>query len=104
LRNPPSRFLWEIPDDLIEEYKFKIDNNLFWNNFSFKEHSISSNTKIVKKVANNDVSQFNRWDKVVHPKFWNWLITTLNWEIADIAFSWVWIKKMNIRIAPVRKI
>jgi hypothetical protein len=40
---------------------------------------------------------------VSHPKFWNWIITSLSWEIAEIAFSGEWIKKMNIRIAPVRK-
>jgi hypothetical protein len=34
-----------------------------------QEHSISSNAKLVKKVANNDVSQFARGDRVSHPKF-----------------------------------
>jgi len=107
VRNPASRFLEEIPKELLQEYEiwnlYKNDN-LFWNSFKLQEYSISNNAKIVRKVANNDVSQFARWDKVSHPKFWNWIITSLSWEIADIAFSWVWIKKMNIKIAPVRKI
>jgi hypothetical protein len=32
------------------------------------------------------------------------MITELRGEIADIAFPWNGIKKMNIRIAPIRKI
>ena len=44
------------------------------------------------------------WDRVEHHKFWVWIITSLDWELAEIAFGWAWIKKMNIRIAPVKKI
>jgi hypothetical protein len=52
----------------------------------------------------NDIADFSVWDKVSHHKFWNWLITSLTWEIAEIEFAWVWSKKMNIKIAPVKKI
>jgi hypothetical protein len=84
---------------------FPKKDNFFWNN-SLKFHTteINEDTKIIRKVADNDISQFNKWDRVSHPKFWTWIITTLNWETADIAFSWFGIKKMNIRIAPVRKL
>ena len=55
-------------------------------------------------MQNNDVWLFKRWERVSHPKFWNGIITLLNWELAEIAFEWVGVKKMNIRIAPVRKL
>jgi DNA helicase-2/ATP-dependent DNA helicase PcrA len=111
VRNPESRFLKEIPSDLIEEYSWaesQLNNRWFFEN-SFNPlkitiHETNSWAKLVKKIQDNDISQFSRWDRINHPKFGNWIITSLNWELAEIAFSWKWIKKMNIKIAPVRKI
>lgn len=110
VRNPESRFLKEIPLKYLVWYDLweylNSWNNFFWNNDSFSfwtNSNIISKPKIFAK-SNNDVSTFSRWDKINHPKFWNWIIVWLNWEIAEIAFTWNWIKKMNIKIAPVRKI
>ena len=117
LRNPESRFMKEIPKDHIEMYDMSEFTNS-WNWSIFSNSSLSwnsewfsfwnntwwfSTTPKIKVQANNDVSQFTRWDKVTHPKFGWWIITSLNWELAEIAFSGKWTKKMNIRIAPVRK-
>lgn len=109
VRNPESRFLAEIDKSLLQDYDiselFSKKDNFFWNSsIKFQETEINKNTKIVRKVADNDISEFTRGDKIYHPKFWNWIITLLNWETADIAFSGVWVKKMNIRIAPVRRV
>ncbi len=116
VRNPISRFMKEIPEDHIEDYDLsEYLRNKWWFSFNsfgwsksdwlqIKSLKSDSNIKMVKKIADNDVSQFNKWDKVIHPKFGWWLITDLNWELASIAFAWKWIKKMNIRIAPVRKV
>jgi len=109
VRNPESRFLAEIDKSLLIDYDmsdlFPKKDNFFWNNsLKFHETKIDKDTKIIRKVADNDISQFSRGDKVSHPKFGNWIITILNWETADIAFSGVWVKKMNIRIAPVRRV
>ncbi len=108
VRNPESRFLKEIDSNLLQDYDlsdlFPKRDKFFWNNdLKFHTTEINKDTKIVRKVADNDISQFARWDRVSHPKFGTWIITVLNWETADIAFSGVWVKKMNIRIAPVRK-
>ncbi len=117
VRNPESRFMKEIPKDHIEMYDMSEFTNS-WNWSIFSSSSLSwnsewfsfwgntwwfSTTPKIKIQANNDVSQFTRWDRVTHPKFGWWIITELNWELATIAFSWKWTKKMNIRIAPVRK-
>jgi len=118
VRNPVSRFIKEIPTDLLENYDLwnftKSSNSYFsnarllWNSesFSWFNTSFSSETfsKPKIKVADNDISQFNLWDRVSHPKFWNGIITWLNWELATIAFTWKWAIKMNIKIAPVRKV
>jgi len=120
VRNPVSRFIKEIPPDLLENYDlwsfsktwnlsfwtwFRINNsgfNLFNDSVSSTQWQWFSKPKI--KVANNDITAFSLWDRVNHPKFWNGIITILSWELATIAFTWKWAIKMNIRIAPVRKI
>jgi len=109
VRNPESRFISEIDNNLLQEYDlwdlFPKSDSFFWNNnLKFHTTEINKDTKIVRKVADNDVSQFARWDRVSHPKFWTGIITSITWEIWEIAFSWVWVKKMSLKIAPVRKI
>lgn len=111
IRNPESRFLKEIDGKYLENFDISdyIENSLNFfdsiskSNFNF-ESSWNNVAKLIKKLPENDISDFSVWLKVSHPKFWNGIITELNWEIAAIAFSWKWIKKMNIKIAPVRKI
>lgn len=108
--NPPSRFLKEIP----AEYTEKIENkksgywNFFWNSStsstfeSIKDFSFTPKTR---SLIHNDVSTFSLWDRVNHAKFWPWTIISLKESIADIAFPWwIWIKKMNIELAPIEKI
>jgi hypothetical protein len=84
----------------------EISNFSLWSSFSNMD-SFSSGWSIIPKPKIkefNDITNFAVWDKVSHHKFGNGLITSLNWEIAEIAFSWIWIKKMNIKIAPVKKV
>ena len=106
VRNPASRFIKEIPKEYIEDYKMEMSCYSLWNSFSSMD-SFSSGWSLIQKMKPkeyNDITNFTVWDKVIHHKFWNWLITSLTWEIAEIAFAWVWTKKMNIKIAPVKKI
>jgi DNA helicase-2/ATP-dependent DNA helicase PcrA len=110
-RNPESRFVKEIPNEFIEKYDLseyvKSSNNFFssynnpYSNVEFK--SSTWYTKPKTPIQNNDVSSFLVWSKVYHPKFGNWMITELSGEIASVAFPWNGIKKMNIRIAPIKK-
>lgn len=112
IRNPKSRFLEEIPVEHMLERELSWGNffessnsssfgSLFGSNAGAKEGNY---TPIKKPKVDNDVTSFSLWDRVNHPKFWNGIITALSWENADIAFSGQGIKKMNIKIAPVRKI
>ena len=111
-RNPESRFISEIPNIHMEDFIIN-ETNLWWNSlFSSKISPKTSHlwrnkeARVDRKIkVSNDFSNFSVWDRVVHPKFGGWLITTLNWELAEIWFSWgKSIKKMNIRIAPVKKV
>jgi len=95
--------------DFVKSWNWSVFwwSSLTWNSewFSFWNNTwwFDSKPKI-KTQANNDVSQFARGDRITHPKFGGWIITSLNWELAEIAFSDKWVKKMNIKIAPVRKV
>lgn len=99
INNPESRFVSEIPSELIEHYETSFQNP-FWNSFSISDTPKSFVVK--KKIVENNLDDFQVWTKVSHPKFWNWVIINLNWDLWEIAFSWIWIKKMNIKIAPVK--
>ncbi|PID87523.1 ATP-dependent DNA helicase PcrA [Candidatus Gracilibacteria bacterium] len=113
VRNPVSRFVKEIPLEYLVDYDLgeflECKTPLFGNSLSSNNDSFSfgdsKTIKVQKKEKiNNNISDFSRGDKVSHPKFGGGLITSLNGELAEIAFSGYGIKKMNIRIAPVRKI
>ena len=110
VRNPVSRFFKEIPVEVIKNYEIKFNTPnpfggvLWWNNLDLWVWFWERKVLIKKPKTNNNVSDFARWDKVSHPKFGGWLIVSLNWELAEIAFSGKGIKKMNIKIAPVRKV
>jgi DNA helicase-2/ATP-dependent DNA helicase PcrA len=110
MRNPKSRFIEEIPICNIKEIWLCNDKNFFWD-FNFSQESTLQlqshlTTRESKKIAkqDNDVSIFSIGDRVSHPKFWNGIINSLYWELAEIAFSQWGLKKMNIRIAPVKKL
>lgn len=109
VRNPESRFLKEIPLDFLEDYdisSFVSGNSFFsssfWSKFDYNE--TKEPIRKIKATQNNDIKDFSIWTRINHHKFWNWIITELNSEIASIAFSWIWIKKMNIKIAPIKVI
>lgn len=106
LTNPESRFLKEIDRELIEEYQFETKSffeNINLNNFSCVDIGDNNIFKIKKNIIQNDVLNFSVWNEVIHPKFWNWIIISISWDIADIKFK-EWIKKMNIKIAPIKKV
>lgn len=102
--NPESRFLKEIDRELIEEYQFKT-NSFFenTNNFSWFDIDDNNTFKVKKNIIQNDVSDFNVWDYINHPRFGDGIIISITWDIANISFRW-WTKKMNIKIAPIKKI
>lgn len=103
VRNPESRFMAEIPATDIETVEM-------WWGFSFSTASSfwSSSGESTMQVARtpkveNNVADFRAGERVQHHKFGIWIIESLLWELAEIRFA-SGIKKMNIRIAPVKKI
>jgi DNA helicase II / ATP-dependent DNA helicase PcrA len=103
IRNPASRFLKEIPEEYLEVISQKIDTNFFHNSFSFWETDAII-PAIKKPTQINDVTQFHVWDKIEHHKFGTGIILSMVWDLSEIHFSSCGTKKMNIKIAPVKKV
>ena len=103
VRNPESRFIQEIPQENIETIEIG-----GWFSFSTSSTFWSDLSETTMRVARapaieNNVADFRLWEQVEHHKFGIWTIDSIVWEIAEIRFK-IGIKKMNIRIAPVKKI
>lgn len=110
VRNPESRFMKEVPEEYIESYDLWNSSmgrsDFFWSSSKLEFNSLKSNpqVKIVRKVQENNIEDFHVGDRVEHIRFGTGFISELNGEIADIIFSGKWKKKMNIKIAPVKKV
>lgn len=108
--NPKSRFIKEIPSEytnfeqvLRNDFTFSSFNFIKKpSNFTFTSEDIASSK--IKKVENN-VGEFKLWDKVDHVKFGVWTLISIDWEYGNIAFGW-WngIKKMSLKLAPIKKL
>lgn len=100
VRNPESRFVGEIPGENIEKVEMRgwFSFDTMWWGFG----SMESTMKAVKKpVEENNVADFRPGMRVQHHKFGIGIIDSLVWELAEIRFR-AGVKKMNIRIAPVK--
>ena len=104
VKNPESRFMKEIPAECIETeeigWGFSFSSMGWFSQSSWTE----STMRVAKRVlVENNVADFRLWEQVEHHKFGIGTIDSLVWELAEIRFR-SGIKKMNIRIAPVKKI
>lgn len=112
--NPKSRFVKEIPTEYIyiEEKRgtaqsiFGSGGSGFSNLNSLFSGASSSQTTTtpIRKSVKNSAWDFSLGDRVEHAQYGVGTIVGINGAVADIAFSGTGIKKMNIEIAPVKKI
>ncbi len=128
--NPKSRFVKEIPEEYLEVDTnrwsaqsifgtgtggFSSFGSIFGNPLEKGGHgglgsqknqsSVSQARQLLSQGAKrNNASDFSMWDRVKHPQYGVGTIVTIKDVIADIAFSGMGIKKMNIEIAPIEKV
>lgn len=106
--NPPSRFLDEIPAEYAIEESKGMNTINFAPSFSagFGSSSVfaQSTPKPQAMKPRNDASAFAAGDEVEHPQFGRGKIVGMQGNVANILFGGYGIKKMNIEIAPVRKV
>ena len=93
--NPPSRFISDIPASLFEEHAVYEEDmaETFLEKFSKK-----------KKTQRYQSEKFGSGDRIFHETFGQGLIVGLQGEMATVAFSKVGLKKLDLTIAPIRKI
>lgn len=117
IRNKPSRFIEEIPEEFTEVYE--IPNSWGWSWFFstvwiwyswprpswwlVNEPSSWRRVTSMPKTT-NDVSSFVVWTRVEHPKFGVWVIVWIRWDLWDISFGSHWTKKMSLKVAPIKKV
>lgn len=121
--NPPSRFLAEIPEALVDKREQKADSPFFPNQrksfrpapFYRKKSSTSfssqSETKLKRPVeAATDLHSFDQTqdlrpgDMVEHTQFGSGLVLSLEGKLVSIAFKRAGVKKMMLGIAPLKKL
>ena len=112
--NPKSRFVKEIPTDYIQiEEKRGNAQSIFGSGgsgfsslstlFSGAGSTLSW-SQIKTPKAKNSASEFSLGDRVEHAQYGIGTIVSIAWSVADIAFSGTGIKKMNVEIAPIKKL
>jgi len=89
--NSPSRFIYELPDDLVYQDKEKIG-------------FIGRLMKKTDKKTKSAIIDLRPADKVVHKVFGEGIVVKINKNIAEIAFADAGLKKIAIDMAPIRKV
>jgi DNA helicase-2/ATP-dependent DNA helicase PcrA len=94
--NPPSRFLDDIPEELVESHNLK---NTILNESGF----ISARSEELKSSPIGE-KIFKDGDRIRHKVFGDGMIVASQGDILTIAFSGVGLKKLSASIAPLKKI
>lgn len=97
--NPPSRFIDDIPEHLIEN----IENESISSFISSKKKKFDVKDMKNAKSSLPKVS-FKCGERVNHDVFGNGTIVAIQGDIMTVAFSGVGLKKLSISVAPLRKL
>jgi DNA helicase-2/ATP-dependent DNA helicase PcrA len=90
--NSPSRFLDDLPEELVDGIK---ENN---------SQIVMGISTPKKNVQRNAVEDFSEGDRIEHNKFGTGVIVQIEKNIASIAFAGQGVKKMDLRVAPMKKV
>ncbi|MBI2439479.1 MAG: UvrD-helicase domain-containing protein [Candidatus Moranbacteria bacterium] len=120
--NPPSRFIQEIPEHLIDEAERvssgMLGKRYFQKSFRKFPQSAKKNDAFVtmaKSVSGDDKKnqtvksapltreEVRPGDTVEHPQFGSGLVISLSGTLITIAFKRFGVKKMMLGVAPLRK-
>lgn len=110
--NPPSRFLSEIPTELVEKREQKPESAFFPNRkpafrssfgYSRKTSSVEASKYPSEKTASGAMD-LRPGDMVEHDQFGSGLVLSLDGKLVSVAFKRAGVKKMMLGVAPLRKI
>lgn len=108
--NPPSRFLSEIPPELVEEREMagggmmqkRTPGNQVYHRVAFAPKKTLDETgpeHFSQEAA--QVGDVRPGDLVMHPQFGGGLIISVSGTLATIAFKRFGVKKMMLGVAPL---
>lgn len=87
--NPPSRFLNDIPEELMEESSHKPEDE--------------STNSISEKNPKKNKENYSDGEKVSHPDFGDGIVISSDKENITVVFKKVGIKKLSLSHAPLKK-
>ncbi len=112
--NPPSRFLAEIPETLVERREQKPASTFFSDrkpsygrNFGYRSRTSQSAQTAREKVLERPTEKatdLRPGDMVEHPQFGSGLVISIDGKLVSIAFKRAGVKKMMLGVAPLKKV
>ncbi|MFA5777610.1 MAG: UvrD-helicase domain-containing protein [Parcubacteria group bacterium] len=93
--NPPSRFLSEIPEHLLDNHESRIMN--YDSDFEKNKKSIAHDSEFI-------IQKFKDGEHVHHPDFGDGVVISIQGDIITVAFKKNGIKKLALKFAPLKKI
>lgn len=110
--NPPSRFLSEIPAELLDKREQKPESAFFPSRKSSYRSSFGYRRKTSSVEAPKSPSEktalgatdLRPGDMVEHDQFGSGLVLSLDGKLVSVAFKRAGVKKMMLGVAPLKKI
>lgn len=109
--NPPSRFLAEIPDELLEKREQKPESAFFPRRRSsfgqprhFSRKPSPSNHETVPERPPEKATDLRPGDMVEHVQFGSGLVLSIDGKLVSVAFKRAGVKKMMLGVAPLKKV
>ncbi|MFZ1684759.1 MAG: 3'-5' exonuclease, partial [Candidatus Zixiibacteriota bacterium] len=105
--NPPSRFLSEIPENLIETREMKMGSVFFQKPKRFTAaypRQIRTPKLTLDGPPIQPATDLRPGDMVTHAEFGNGLVIALDGTLVSVAFKKRGVKKMMLGVAPLQKV
>jgi len=100
--NEPSRFLLDIPEELVN--KKLPATRIFANEANDSKNGSILNDEDFSCRLKTKSDNFSPGDKVRHNKFGEGIIVSIKDLIATVAFAGKGVKKLDLSIAPLKKV
>jgi len=101
--NPPSRFLGEIPEELVEDVSSGFNPEL--KNSRVDEIRLSVTVSNGAPKVNKPTSiAWKDGDSVFHAVFGKGVVVSQDEQIVTVAFAGAGVKKLDRSIAPIKKL
>lgn len=109
--NPPSRFIAEIPETLLEErtHAAETESVFFPRRSKARTNSFPRRVKKIAPASGENTAlvpdtDLRPGDVVEHPQFGGGVVVALESTLLTVAFKRAGVKKMLLGVAPLKKV